>query len=216
MIQPKDSDDLIALYDEIFRKSPDFTLGGPPVYGAMHFIMNTQGGFSAFTKEKLNEYYTKMMKTWVEFLDTPKSLEYPNIDHTWLSDDARRYLTSKFFVLASDGLTKIQKSFEDVFICDPTKPHFGFTSYENFFNRRLRNPERDRPVEDINNLSLVSAPCESISPTSTLWPQRVLVRRRHSLPNIPPNDRLSPLACTYQWHCRKDHPRAWNLLCPSA
>lgn len=55
------------------------------------------------------------------------------------------------------------RTFEQVFVCDPNKPYYGFGSFEDFFTRRYRSPEIDRPTGPIDDLSLISAPCETTS-----------------------------------------------------
>ncbi|KAL0058214.1 hypothetical protein AAF712_015130 [Marasmius tenuissimus] len=144
--------ELVYMFNEIFRSAPDFGSLGPPLYMIMANIMNSQGGFSAFTKENLNRHFKKMFETWSDFL---------------LSEDSRTVLNNENKGwLCEAALLKMVKGFPDrtfaqVFICDPNDPHYGFRSFEDFFNRRLRDPAVDRPTGDINDLRIISAACES-------------------------------------------------------
>lgn len=150
--EPKDYYTLIAMYNRAIRIAPT-PVTGPPMSMVMLEIMNTQAGFSAFTKDSLNEHYKKMMQTWTTFLKSPNSryvLSDVPVDG-WLSPEVKESL-----VLHYPG-----RSFEEVFVCDESAPHYGFTSFDDFFTRRYRNVQGDRLIDETENLQLVSAPCES-------------------------------------------------------
>jgi len=147
---PKTYQEMLLMYNEIFRTAPDFGALGPPMYMIMARVMNTQGGFSAFTKESLNHHYQKMLKTWETFL---------------LSKDSRYVLTREgwFSTAAVDAMLKEfpNRTFEQVFVCDPDAQYYGYASFEDFFNRAFRDPATDRPTGPIDNLEFISAACES-------------------------------------------------------
>jgi phosphatidylserine decarboxylase len=145
------------MYNDIIRKAPVFGKTGPPMYMIMYRIMNTDGGFSVFTKAGLNEHYKKMMQTWATFLTSPDSRDVLNTSPDgWLNDKTKGELVKQY----AKG-----RKFEQIFICDQDAPYYGYTSYEDFFNRRYREINVDRPLEHRNipaeNLQIVSAPCES-------------------------------------------------------
>lgn len=50
-------------------------------------------------------------------------------------------------------------SFEELFHCDPKAPHFGFTSWDDFFTRTFK--EGVRPVAEPNNSQVIANACES-------------------------------------------------------
>ena len=117
-------------------------------------IMNTQGGFSAFTKENLNRHFKKMFVAWTDFLTSKDSRGVLNEDTDgWLSVNAKKDMMAQF-----PGRT-----FEQVFICHPDDEYYGYVSYEDFFNRRFREPEKDRPTDDLEDDALVSFATESTS-----------------------------------------------------
>jgi phosphatidylserine decarboxylase len=139
------------MYNHIFRQAPNY--GWPPMYTIMAHIMNTQGGFSAFTKQNLNFHYKQMMLTWERFLLSAESRGVINDDpkEGWVGTTALKAMLEAY----------PDRTFEQVFICDTAQPFYGFTSFEDFFNRRFREPKVDRPTGPIENLKLISAPCES-------------------------------------------------------
>ncbi|KAF5384011.1 hypothetical protein D9757_006922 [Collybiopsis confluens] len=150
---PQDYTELIAMLNVIFREAPAYGDLGPPVYMVMAQVMNSQGGFSAFTKQNLNEQFKKMFETYALFLTSKDSCSTLNTgEGGWLSVEAMNAMMAEF-----NGRT-----FEQVFICDPNAEHYGFTSFEDFFNRRFRNPATDRPTGLLNN-NIVGAACESIT-----------------------------------------------------
>ncbi|KAK7051342.1 hypothetical protein VNI00_004842 [Paramarasmius palmivorus] len=151
---PSNPDQLCIFLNEIFRQAPNFGSLGPPMYMAMAKIMDTQGGFSAFTKEKLNWHFKQMLNSWETFLLSKDSCEVLHQeDGGWLSPDAQKAMMAEF----EEGRT-----FAQVFICSPDEPYYGYTSYEDFFVRRFREPHIDRPIDKLDNLQLISAACESV------------------------------------------------------
>ncbi|KAK7755464.1 hypothetical protein SLS62_002393 [Diatrype stigma] len=151
---PRSYEDLIDMINEIFRLAPSFGDLGPPMYMIMARIMDTQGGFSAFTKENLNMHFKKMFVAWSLFLSSKDSRDVLNDGNNgWFGVEAKNMMMEQY----------PDRAFEDVFICDPTVEYYGFTSYEDFFNRRFRDPETDRPTGDLTNDAIVSSATESTS-----------------------------------------------------
>jgi phosphatidylserine decarboxylase len=145
---------MLLMFNDIFRKAPEFGSVGPPMYMIMARVMNTQGGFSAFTKQSLNYHFKKMMQTWELYLLSPDSTSTLNANEGgWFSDKAIEQIMEFY---------GRDRTFEDVFICDPSAPvAWGYTSYEDWFTRRYRNVDFDRPTQEIQDLRLISAACES-------------------------------------------------------
>ncbi|KIJ46555.1 hypothetical protein M422DRAFT_249703, partial [Sphaerobolus stellatus SS14] len=149
---PRNYEELLIMFNEIFREAPAFGSLGPPVYMVMAQVMNTQGGFSAFTKENLNYHFKKMFETWALFLTSQDSRVVLNDQEGgWLSAAAKTAMMEQFG----------DRTFEEVFICHPKLDYYGYTSYEDFFNRRFAAPHIDRPTGPIDDLRLISAACES-------------------------------------------------------
>lgn len=49
--------------------------------------------------------------------------------------------------------------FENEYVCDPTAPHYGFKSWDDFFTRRFRR--NVRPVQSVNDDDVIVNACES-------------------------------------------------------
>jgi phosphatidylserine decarboxylase len=142
------------MLNKAIRKAPTFD-SGLPMYMVISETMNTHD-ISAHAKEKLNGHYKKIMENWMGYLSSPDSRDVlSDTEGGWLTQEAKKRLTSQYR----------GRSFEQVFVCSPDEPHHGYTSYNDFFTRRFREIDVDRPLEDIDNLSLISAPCESSSST---------------------------------------------------
>ncbi|KAF5340113.1 hypothetical protein D9758_013137 [Tetrapyrgos nigripes] len=152
--RPKNYIELVSMFNEIFRTAPDFGSLGPPVYMIMANIMNSEGGFSAFTKDKLNFHFKKMFETWTLYLTSKDSRSVLNAGtNGWLNPTALTAMMKEF----------PNRTFDQVFICDTSADYYGYTSFEDFFNRRFRDPQTDRPTGPIDDLRLISAACESTS-----------------------------------------------------
>ena len=149
------------MFNDIFRKAPYYGDLGPPVYMIMARIMNTQGGFSAFTKENLNYHFKKLFETWATFLSSKDSRyvlvenKFDDKHYGWFSAPAKAGMLAQF---------DAGRTFEEVFICDKDAPYHGYTSYDDFFNRKFRDVPRDRPIAGgVSVTTVVGAPCEAVS-----------------------------------------------------
>jgi len=157
---PTDHIEMLHMFNVIFRQAPYYGDLGPPMYMIMAQVMNTQGGFSAFTKQNLNFHFKKLFETWATYLLSPDSryvLVSGPVDDSgkyygWFSETAENALMAQYE----------NRTFEQVFICDAEAPYHGYNSYEDFFTRKFRSVEIDRPVVGgVDDLRLISAPCES-------------------------------------------------------
>jgi len=152
IIQPTNYNELLELYNEIFRQAPSFGSLGPPMYMIMARIMNTQAGFSAFTKEHLNIHFKKMLQTWELFLLSKDSRSVLHKeDKGWLSADAIGSMLK--------GYAK-ERRFEDVFVCNPNAEYYGYVSWEDFFSRPYKEVHIDRPVGDSTEPHAISSACQ--------------------------------------------------------
>jgi phosphatidylserine decarboxylase len=160
---PKNYIELLNMFDDIFRKAPYYGDLGPPMYMIMARIMNTQGGFSAFTKDNLNLHFKTLFQTWATFLSS-KDSRYVLVNktfsmdgktyHGWFTDNALAGLMAQFHS---------ERKFEEVFICDPSAEYHGYTSYDDFFNRKFRAIHIDRPIAGgVDVTTVVGSPCEAM------------------------------------------------------
>ncbi|KAF7965564.1 hypothetical protein HWV62_42858 [Athelia sp. TMB] len=160
---PKNHTELLNMFNDIFRKAPYYGDLGPPMYMIMARIMNTQGGFSAFTKDNLNHHFKKLFETWATFLSS-KDSRYVLVDGEFVIDEKKYY--GWFSPNAKTALMQqfaAGRLFEQVFICDVNADYYGYTSYDDFFNRRFKEVEVDRPISGgVANLNIVGSPCEAM------------------------------------------------------
>ncbi|MBV6748327.1 phophatidylserine decarboxylase associated domain-containing protein [Xanthomonas vasicola pv. vasculorum] len=86
--------------------------------------MGTGSGASAFLNEKVNAAFRTMLNEWARFLASPDSTYVLNSDPVsgWFGRAAKTAMP--------DFATNL--------ICEPTAPHYEFTSWDDFFTRRFR------------------------------------------------------------------------------
>jgi phosphatidylserine decarboxylase len=107
--------------------------------------MGTNSGFAAFLNDKVNARLKKILNEWARFLGSPESCYVLNDDEHkgWFGKDAK----------------KAMPDFEKEFRCDPAKPHYGFTSWDNFFTRQFKDGQR--PVASPGDDAIIVNACES-------------------------------------------------------
>jgi len=135
---------LLRLINEVLTMAPEFgdqnvTL---PLGAILDWTMGTPAGFAAFRHPKVNAALKKILTTWCEFLNSPESLYVLNDSPSgWTSDAARQAIE----------IEQYQH--------DPADPHWGFTSWNDFFTRRFRDGAR--PVAAPDDDDVIVAACES-------------------------------------------------------
>ncbi|KDQ58705.1 hypothetical protein JAAARDRAFT_78327 [Jaapia argillacea MUCL 33604] len=146
-----DYETLVLLLNKIIQEAPFYGDIGPPIYMIIHQAMNTQGGFTTFLSSKLNEHFKKMFDVWADFLSSPASRHV-------LHDKPRGWLNTQA-IKAMEEYFEPGLGFADIFVCDPKAPHYGFTSWDHFFNRSFRPNIRTLELPD--NPNIVNGACES-------------------------------------------------------
>jgi len=140
----EDPDQLLRLINEVLTMAPEFgdqnvTL---PLGAILDWTMGTPAGFAAFRDPKVNAALKKILLAWCEYLNSPESLYVLNDSPSgWTSDAARRAI----------GIEQYKH--------DPAEPHWGFTSWNDFFTRRFRDGAR--PVAAPEDDDVIVAACES-------------------------------------------------------
>lgn len=152
-LKAKTYKDMLLLMNTVIQEAPSYSKGeiGPPFYMILYEAMNTDGGFTAFMSDKLNEQFKRIFDEWAQFLISPYSTNVLTEDEDgWFSPAAITALEYGF-----DGL-----SFPQIFDCDASKPHYGYTSWDDFFVRALNPGVRSLELPDATNV--ISAACESV------------------------------------------------------
>ena len=140
----QDPGQLLRLVNEVLTMAPEFgdqnvTL---PLGAILDWAMGTPAGFAAFRDPKINAALKKILTAWCDYLNGPESLYVLNDSPSgWMSDAARRAI----------GIEQYQH--------DPADPHWGFTSWNDFFTRRFRDGAR--PVASSDDDNVIVAACES-------------------------------------------------------
>lgn len=138
-------DQLLRLIDEVLTTAPEFSEGAmvtTPLTGILDWTMGTTAGMAAYRDPRVNAILKKVLDAWAEFLNSSESLYVLNDSpQGWMSPTARRAV----------GI--------DQFEHDPDDKHWGFTSWNDFFTRRLK--EGARPVAAPDDDAVIVSACES-------------------------------------------------------
>ena len=135
---------LLRLIDGVLDIAPEYgeenvTL---PLGAVLDWTMGTPAGFAAYRDKRLNDALKNILREWCTFLDSPASLYVLNDGpQGWMSEKAR----------VDIGI--------DQFEHDPDDPHWGFTSWNDFFIRRFKPGQR--PVAAPDDDGVIVSACES-------------------------------------------------------
>ncbi|WP_294505224.1 phosphatidylserine decarboxylase family protein [uncultured Victivallis sp.] len=146
--QVRDYQHMLRLFNVILTHAPSFDetgFVGFPFNAILNWSMATSGGWAGFIDDKVNVHIKAILDAWGTFLRSPESTYVLNDDpkNGWFGEDAKKMLPN----------------FADEFVCDPSKPHYGFRSWDDFFVREFR--EGIRPVAEPDNDAVVVNACES-------------------------------------------------------
>ena len=144
----KSYQDMLEALDVIIQQAPAYTTSwaaGFPINYEFREVMCTESGRVAFLNEKVNAQLRKILNAWSSFLDSSGSAAVLNDDpiEGWFGAAAM----------------KSMPSFVDDFECDPSRPHHGYSSWGDFFTRKLRAGAR--PIADPGNDKVIVSPCEA-------------------------------------------------------
>ncbi|CAH2806513.1 MAG: Phosphatidylserine decarboxylase (EC [uncultured Paraburkholderia sp.] len=146
--QVRDYRVMLQLVNAIMTRAPEFNetgLVGFPINAIFDWSMATPGGFAAFLNADVNRVLKTVLNEWGCYLASTDSTYVLNTDPRtgWFGVDAM----------------KAMPHFVEQFQCDPTKPHYGFTSWDDFFTRQFR--EGQRPIAAPNDDNVIVNACES-------------------------------------------------------
>ncbi|MGE4565466.1 MAG: phosphatidylserine decarboxylase family protein [Victivallaceae bacterium] len=146
--QVRDYQHMLRLFNVIMTHAPEFNetgFVGFPFNAILDWSMATTGGWAGFIDEKVNAHLKVILDAWGNFLRSPESTYVLSDDPKsgWFGADAQKALPN----------------FAHDFVCDPSKPHYGFKSWDDFFVREFR--EGIRPVAEPDNDAVVANACES-------------------------------------------------------
>ena len=135
-------DKMLALVNLIIKEGPQWYyltdlptamgLIGFPINAILDWPMGTQAGYDFFRHPEVNRRWHDILCIWGTFLKSEKSLPCLDTSKGWLSAVALSKLEEK----GNDAKTKY--SFDQLYVCDKTKPYWGFRSWDDFFTRQFR------------------------------------------------------------------------------
>jgi phosphatidylserine decarboxylase len=103
-------------------------------------MMNTPAGQVLFRNHAFNDGIRAILKSWCVYLDSPESRSVLNTgENGWLCDSSYE-----------------RHNLGEYLVPDSADPHWGFTSFNDFFHRQIR-PEC-RPVAEPDNPNVIVAP----------------------------------------------------------
>ena len=146
--QVQDYNEMLGLLNAIMTTAPEYNdsgLVGFPINAILNWSMATPGGFAAFLNDKVNAKLKHVLNQWGVYLKSKES--------TYVLNDGPNGWFSEAAIKDMGG------NFAGTFVCDPTAPHYGFTSWDNFFTRLFQ--PNVRPVADPNDENVIANACES-------------------------------------------------------
>jgi phosphatidylserine decarboxylase len=205
--QVKTVEQMLRLFNHVMTHAPEYNdtaLVGCPVNAILDWAMGTEAGFAAFLNDRVNGQFKKLLNEWAVFLKSASSAAVLNETSSgWLGPGA---------------LAKMPR-FAGEFVCDPAKPHYGFTSWDDFFTRQFRAGVR--PVASPADPDVIVNACESapyrvsrnVSRHDRFWIKGQPYSVAHMLASDPWTDQfvggtvyqgyLSPLSY-HRWHSPVD------------
>ena len=203
--QVRTLDLMFRLFNHIMTHAPEYNdtgLVGFPINAILDWAMGTHAGYAAFLNEKGNAHFKMLLDFWGTFLKS--------------ADSAAVLVDSPTGWLNAGALKKLNLT---DFVCDPTAPHYGFTSWDDFFTRQFR--QGVRPIAAPDDPEVIVNACESapyrlstkVDRQAEFWLKGQPYSLRHMLANDPLTDTfvggtvyqafLSALSY-HRWHCPVD------------
>jgi phosphatidylserine decarboxylase len=136
---PRTVEELLIALDHITRTAPQYDRTHSvafPMSALFSYMMMTDAGEAIFRNAAFNDAIRLILKEWYRYLNTPESRHTINDGpHGWLSPFA--YQDMQLYE----------------FVTDPSDPHWGWKSYNDFFHRAIK-PEA-RPVAGPGDPSVI-------------------------------------------------------------
>ncbi|SPQ24820.1 e146e92d-4269-4ffa-b9b0-d40741485f26 [Thermothielavioides terrestris] len=153
---------MLQVLNHVFGSAPEWTdaaasvgMVGVPMCAIFDYAMGTPSGHAAFLDPDVNRMLKKILNEWGEYLKSPESAKVLGSHRAgWFGEVGYSDLME-----VANAPSKTSFKFEDMYKCDPTKPHFGFKSWDDFFTRQLQ--ESARPVASPDDDNVIANACES-------------------------------------------------------
>ncbi|MEM5403871.1 phosphatidylserine decarboxylase family protein [Paraburkholderia unamae] len=139
-------DELMTIVDYLTTYAPPFNASVPiatPLNLVLDWPMCMPSGYAVFRDPAFNAQLRNVLSYWCGFLSGPHSRTHltTQAPHGWFSEQAQETMHL------------------DDYLCERSQPCWGFTSWNDFFTRRLR--EGARPVDEPSNAAVIVNACEA-------------------------------------------------------
>ena len=202
--QVRDYRHMIQLINHILGTAPVFNLTGFvgfPINAIIDWPMGTSAGVSAFLDPRINAQFKKILNEWGVFLTSLDSRYVLSTDpkHGWFGRNAASQMPG----------------FVDDYVCEPSAPFHGFTSWDDFFTRQFRAGRR--PVASPNDDNVIVAACESapykiergVKRVDTFWLKGQPYSLRHIFADDPANEQFVG-GTVYQAYLSAESYHRWH------
>lgn len=160
--QVRDYGHMLAVLNHVFTRAPEWTdaaehvgMVGVPMCAIFDYVMATPSGHAAFLDPDVNRMLKKVLNEWGKFLQTPESAGVLGDHHTgWFGPTGLHDLMA-----VANAPRQTSHKFEEMYVCDPSKPRYGFTSWDHFFTRPVHDAAR--PVASPDDDNVIANACES-------------------------------------------------------
>ncbi|KAG6325781.1 hypothetical protein ID866_13308, partial [Astraeus odoratus] len=155
--------DLLYAFNDLLGRSPIYDdagglsamVGAVPYYALIARFCNTPSGFNAFADPVIDGFLRRMINDWHTFLVSSSSTYVltENPEDGWFRPSALDAM------IKTAGGDPQRQTFEDIYECDTSQPHYGFTNYDHFFIKEL--VETARVPDDPDNDNVIIMACSS-------------------------------------------------------
>ncbi|ROV90807.1 hypothetical protein VPNG_09850 [Cytospora leucostoma] len=158
----KDYGHMLSVLNHIFTRAPEWTdsaetvgMVGVPMCAIFDYAMATPSGHAAFLDPDVNKMLKKILNVWGAYLQSPESAHVLGNDKLgWFGPHATHDVME-----VANAPYETSHKFEDFYVCDPSKPKYGFKSWDDFFTRQVR--EEARPIASPDDDNVIANACES-------------------------------------------------------
>lgn len=192
---------MLSLLSDAISNPPEFNKESHPglaINTIISSIVVSEFGFATFLNPRVNVAFKNILNAWTRYLAKPESAGTLTTDPEtgWLSDDAIFEMST--YLPGFDPSNPSTKAFITAFVRNPSPPHWGFLSWDDFFIRRFLNINVTRPLPsgDTPDSDVIVSACEStiyniktnVSEFDTFW----LKELTYSLRIMLNDDELAP------------------------
>lgn len=175
----KNFENMLLLINQILNEAPCFSvvenqvgLVGFPINAILDWAMGTQGGYLTFLLPEVNQKLEAILNEWKAFLTTEEScyvltdgpIVQPQPDYQnpigWFSPEALEAMAEMDPMRGITSPVDPLENFKYNFKYQPDQPHYGYTSWDDFFTREFNPNVREIASEDAGIEVIVNA-CES-------------------------------------------------------